>query len=474
MRRLFAWEILLSAAISTVMLVLFVTFGDRGLPLRLEAETLNVRFWLRPTHPPPVPVVIIEIDDASIGEIGRWPWSRRIFAELLDRIHTAGAGVTCLDLLLTEPEPSLLQTQLETVETAMAPLLRKLDPATRAFAAKLIAELSQNTDPDAQLAAAIERDRPVILPFALDLQPGATNPGGPARPPPVLARAALDRARGDRDELLPPAFGAQLPVAALAGGGLLAHVTTVPDGLGGYLYDYPVLRVADEYLPSLSLEAVRVFLGIPKSDVIVDRGRGIDLGAFYIPTDRGMRLVVNYYPPGTFQKVSFANALFDRAPLQNLNGKIVLIGGGAKALGDAVPTPYDPALSGAERHATLIANFLGRDFLRRDGTTIGIDASLLVLVSLSVGFFARRGAVPAVIGAVVLLTGLVIVDYFAFVRFGLWFDFTFPAAAIVLCAAASVGGKYLGEWRRERYIRDAFSRYLHPHLVEELCRIRAP
>jgi len=30
------------------------------------------------------------------------------------------------------------------------------------------------------------------------------------------------------------------------------------------------------------------------------------------------------------------------------------------------------------------------------------------------------------------------------------------------------------EWRRERFIRDAFSRYLHADLVDDLCRARVP
>ena len=45
---------------------------------------------------------------------------------------------------------------------------------------------------------------------------------------------------------------------------------------------------------------------------------------------------------------------------------------------------------------------------------------------------------------------------------------------IVLTCALIVGGKYAVEWRRERFIRDAFSRYQHADLVDELCRARAP
>ena len=467
------WAILSAAAIAIVMLALFLAVGDRGLPLRLETETLDLRFRLRPARPYPAPIVIAEIDNASIAEIGRWPWSRKILAQLLDRLHGAGAKVICLDLLLTEPQLSPLQSEIRSIETAIAPLLQNLDAANKALAAKILSELPQESDPDARLAEAIGRDGPVIVPFSLDLQP-ASRPPGSVSLPPALARAAYYRRRGSDPDFLPAAVGVHLPVAALARNALLAHVTTVPDGIGGYRYDYPVLRYADAYLPSLSLEAVRVFLGVPKSQAIVDRGQGIDLGASHVPTDRGMRLLVNYYPPGAFETVSFADVLFGRIPQQVFRGKIVLVGGDARALGDAVVTPYEPALAGVERHATLIENMLDRDFLKRGGSAVALDAIFILLGGLGVGMLARWGTTATVGDATVLIAGLAIFDYLAFARFGWWLNFIFPAATIALCAAVIVGGKYLIEWRRERFIRDAFSRYLHPDLVAELCRTRRP
>jgi CHASE2 domain-containing sensor protein len=80
MKRLIeAWGALPALAVTLAMLAAFFVVADRGLPLRIESELLDLRFRLRPTHPGPVPLVIVEIDDSSITEIGRWPWSRRVF-----------------------------------------------------------------------------------------------------------------------------------------------------------------------------------------------------------------------------------------------------------------------------------------------------------------------------------------------------------------------------------------------------------
>ncbi len=469
-----AWGTLPALVVSLAMLAAFFVAADWGLPLRIEGEMLDLRFRLRPVERHPVPVVIVEIDDRSIAEIGRWPWSRQVVARLLDRIAPAKPKVICLDLLFTEPQSSPLAAETGAIEAAMAPLLQTLDPAGQTRFAEGLTELTRASDPDIRLGQAIREDTPVIVPFRLDLQPGGTAQGPPAALPRALVKASYDRVRGAGPDHLPEATGLQLPVEPLAADGLLAHVTTVPDNTGAYRYEYPVLRYADAYLPSLALEAARVFLGIPKAGVVVDLGVGIDLGALHVPTDRGMRWLVNYYPPGTFERVSFADALFGRVAPPTFDGKIVLVGASATGLRDTIATPYDPSMSGVERHATLIANLLERNFLQRDDRAILIDALLLVLGGLSVGVLARWGMSAALVGAALLVAGLALFDYLAFVRFGFWLNFVFPAATILLTCGLIAGGKYAVEWRRERFIQDAFSRYLHADLVDELCRTRAP
>lgn len=49
-------------------------------------------------------IVIVAIDEKSLQTIGRWPWSRRIHAELLDRLRQAGRNVVALDFLMADPD----------------------------------------------------------------------------------------------------------------------------------------------------------------------------------------------------------------------------------------------------------------------------------------------------------------------------------------------------------------------------------
>jgi len=57
-----------------------------------------------PRGPAPKDIVIVAIDDASVREIGRWPWRRATHATLLDRLRAAAVKAVALDLVLTEPD----------------------------------------------------------------------------------------------------------------------------------------------------------------------------------------------------------------------------------------------------------------------------------------------------------------------------------------------------------------------------------
>lgn len=74
-----------------------------GLLIRadLAAYDLALRAWPRPVSPD---IVIVAIDDRSIAELGRWPWSGRLLAKLLDRLTGAGVRVVGLQFDLNAPD----------------------------------------------------------------------------------------------------------------------------------------------------------------------------------------------------------------------------------------------------------------------------------------------------------------------------------------------------------------------------------
>ena len=56
------------------------------------------------THPSPPGVIIVSIDDASLAALGRWPWPRRIHADLLAALHDVRVKSIALDIQFSEPD----------------------------------------------------------------------------------------------------------------------------------------------------------------------------------------------------------------------------------------------------------------------------------------------------------------------------------------------------------------------------------
>lgn len=61
----------------------------------------HLKAWSRPA---PDDVVIVAIDEASLSALGRWPWSRRVHAELIDRLTAEGARAIALDIIFAEED----------------------------------------------------------------------------------------------------------------------------------------------------------------------------------------------------------------------------------------------------------------------------------------------------------------------------------------------------------------------------------
>lgn len=49
-------------------------------------------------------VLIVGIDEYSLREVGRWPWDRRIHAQIINQLHKQGARAILMDLILSEPD----------------------------------------------------------------------------------------------------------------------------------------------------------------------------------------------------------------------------------------------------------------------------------------------------------------------------------------------------------------------------------
>ena len=93
------WAALVAALAVLAGCLLVVT----GAAQRLEDDTVDWRFQIRPTEVPD-DVAVVAIDDVTFSRLGEsWPFPRSLHADAIDRLTDAGAELTVYDIQFTEP-----------------------------------------------------------------------------------------------------------------------------------------------------------------------------------------------------------------------------------------------------------------------------------------------------------------------------------------------------------------------------------
>ena len=89
LRHLSPFRVALLATLAAA--IVYLPASQLGIVQQLEGELLDLRFQARPPQPTSGEIVLVLIDDASLAEVGRWPWSRSLMADLVARLEAAGA-----------------------------------------------------------------------------------------------------------------------------------------------------------------------------------------------------------------------------------------------------------------------------------------------------------------------------------------------------------------------------------------------
>ena len=375
---------------------------------------------------------LVQIDEASMNPpndprnpgLGQFPWHRAVYGKLLRRLHQAGAKVVAFDIAFFEPSP---------------------DPAD-----------------DAAFAAGM-RVQPAILGLSLVTSSGGAL--GVEQPPPVLAAAA--RALG----------------------------STTIDNPGGWLVGQPLVvtardaanRVSAAY-PSLAAASVSAFLGQP---VEAQGGWRARMGARTIPLDgEGLLMLLPFKTQehldigndaasggpsaraGTsmqsasfFQAISFADVLkLDDAALKAYaNGKLIVIGSTAQALGDFVVTP-NGRYPGVFANLRLMDQLMRGNFVAR--VPAWLDLALIVLLPLLIGFAVTqlRAGVGVAIGfAAVVLYAVLAVAVYGYTLH--WMNLIHVAAATLLAALFVATYRTITEGADKRVITEMFGKHVSPEIV---------
>ncbi len=426
---------------------------------RLEWVTYDLRVRATLPFAGDPALILIDIDERSLFELGQWTWPRTRIAELIERLfedyHVALLGI---DVVFAEPEHNPLH--------ALWPELVQQYP--------VLAGASTPIDGDQELASVLAR-HPVVLGYYFQSRIGPADPPSvgllpPAaeleRPTLALSRIPLPRPERHTANLHP------LQQAALSGG-FFDNPFVDDDGV--------VRRVAllqiweDAVYPSLSLAMLMSLLGHPALEIEVSEGGGLaqlealDVGGFRIPVDaRGAALVPWFGPRGQFSTISAADVLNGTANPATLAGATVLLGSTAPGLMDLRATPVGGVYPGAEINLSLLAGMLHQRFLAAPAFIVAGEIITLIAVGLlMILIFPLLKAPLLMLASALLLAGLIAGNLWAWHA-----GWVLPLASGLLLVAGQtlwqLSMNLLRESQQKHWVTARFGQYIPPELVQDM------
>ena len=447
---------------------------------RLELTSLDTMFKLRGTKNPGNEIKIIAIDDKSIERLGRWPWDRVRFAEMVNFLKETGVKTIGFDIILSEPQITEEERKLKFLEQYFRELkLEKSDRNSSLFY-KEILKSQEGINNDKLLSASFEKSGNVILAAALDPENRDEENSRKKISAEVLENLNrfsyfLTEDPGSLETALqPPEANAVLPPLvpfmekALSVGNAQAIITDL-DGISRK--ESMVVRYKDFYYPPLGLEIARIYLDIPFEKLKIVFAQGIKLGKIFIPTDERERYLINFCgPQNTFPYYSFSDVLDGKIPKKNFKGKIILIGYAATGLGDKWATPFQ-IMFGVEKQATLVENIIHRNFLNRPANAFLYEIfAILFLGILSALILPKLSPLRSTFFSAGLAFVYLLFAVFLFIFYKTWINAVFPILTTVFSYVTITSYRFLTEEKEKRKIRGAFQQYLSPEVVHEVIK----
>jgi CHASE2 domain-containing sensor protein len=408
-------------------------------------------------------VAVIAIDDESIANIGRWPWSREIHAEMIGLLsqnkpkvigHTVfflepqqDAGLPHLRELSAAFRQSSLMDRLPLDLDALRVLVgdaRNLagtlpaDAPPRGLLDRLAAFYEQSSlskqalddalgfadrlaraedalDADRKLAESMKRAGNVVLGMPLVLGEALGKPDAdlPDFVRKDLLTRVVDRVGAEENGDLPASsVGAIPPIPELGGAAAaVGHLIDALDVDGVKRNEMLALNHYGQYLPAVSLLIAARSLNLGPEDIELWLGEGVKLGKLVIGSDPGLRMFPYFYRgkggAEAFPVDSFYDVLKGKIPTAKYKDKIVLIGATAAGVGTQLVTPVAAAMPPVLVLAHSVASILNEDFLLKPGWGGPARLAAMALFAAYLMFLLPRfAAAPAagITGGLLLLT----------------------------------------------------------------------
>jgi adenylate cyclase len=372
------------------------------------------------------PVIIADIDEKSLGQIGQFPWNRKVFGNLINKLNQSGAAVIAFDVFFSEADKQNPEQFIQA---------NNIDQGSEL--GRLILQVQSN---DQFFINQIQSSN-IVMPVL-----GITEK--PVQSYSIEPKAKfIQRGQDAKQFLYKFPFGlTSLNVINNASSGL-GNISIISD-TDAIIRRAPLLiNIEDQMIPSLAVETLRVYK--KQKNVLVQSDESgikqIKLRPFSVPTDFNSMHWIKFKEPIISQKVSIIDILNDQVDRNVFKDKIVLVGASAQGLFDLVQTPTGTIIPGVEVHANIIENILQNEILTRNINSYIIEFLILIL-GITFAFNVAGKTKPQF--SIFFYLSLIIVVFLIGILFysnNFLIDISYPIFAITMMFLTGLYLRYLQE-----------------------------
>ena len=435
---------------------------------KLENFSYDVRLRLLMPNTLDKRIVIVDIDEKSLMEQGRWPWGRDKMAamvnQLFDTYHINTLG---FDVVFAEKDESAGLKNLERIQQQYLK-----DDVVFANALKIVRPM---LDYDKIFADSL-KNRKVVLGYYFQTN-GDSHHVGQLPPASFSEKNFTNQAIAFIEAT---GYGANLAVLqnnALAAG----HFNQEPDADGitrkvsiliqykANYYNALAVAVARAYLQNAPLKAEFAEIGANANYAGLE---SFQLAGKDIPVDDKVATLIPYRGmQGSFNYVSATDVLNHRLRPESLNNKIVLIGTTAAGLLDLRATPVQGNYPGVEIHANIISGILDNNLKQRPAYTNAIEFMMLLAAGLMLALFLPAlNPVRATLLTIALLTVVMSINVASWQYANLVLPIASSLFMIGLIYLINMSVGFFVESHGKRKLTGLFGQYVPPELVQEMAK----
>ncbi|MBN1571788.1 MAG: adenylate/guanylate cyclase domain-containing protein [Deltaproteobacteria bacterium] len=460
----------------SILIILLGRFGI-GFIDSVESKILDFRFLARGKIDPGGQVIVIAIDEKTLDELGRWPFPRSYFVDVIRNLNKNGVKVLGFDMIFSEPDIYSGITTIDYIQKEV-----KKDELNDSKLNSILSNARDKLDNDRHLSMEMKNTPEAILGYFFHSKRDAIahlTDEDIERNIRSLEKSRFRLIHYDSEVAKKTPFRQGLspepniPAISEAADGF-GYFNVFPDGDGTIRWSPLTMKCGDIFYPSLALEMARAYLEAPAPEIYIseDGAYKIVLGDIEIPTDSRGELLINYRGSvKTFPHYSFYDVLKNSVPKEVLENKIAIIGTVAVGTYDLRVTPMGSDFPGMEVNANIIDNILNRDFLSVPPWSPYFNLLVVIMIGTVMGLVTPR--VSAWRGALVAIaiTGLwAITAEYLFREMGIWIAILPPLLTIALCYTVLTLIRYITVERAGRQIKNAFQFYVSESVVREILK----